>query len=70
MNMPLQNRQVAGAMRIDGVVRGHIDGTINGVVHAVVKGNVSAYIENGDVRMINENNEEETAPNGPEGEGI
>ena len=54
MNMPLQTKQISGAMRIDGVVRGRIDGTVNGVVHAVVRGNVSAYIENGDVQMIEE----------------
>jgi hypothetical protein len=52
MNMPIQNRQISGAMRIDGVVRGRIDGTVNGVVHAVVKGNVSAFIDNGNVKMI------------------
>ena len=59
-------------MRIDGVVRGHIDGNINGVVHAVVKGNVSAYIENGDVKMLDDKNveNEETAPDGSKGEGI
>ena len=59
MNMPIQNRQISGAMRIDGVVRGRIDGTVNGVVHAVVKGNVSAFIDNGNVKMIedDENNE-------------
>ncbi|MBP3825989.1 MAG: MMPL family transporter [Butyrivibrio sp.] len=71
MNMPLQTRQVAGAMRIDGIVRGHIDGTINGVVHAVVKGNVSAYIENSDVTMLDENSgNEDTTPDGTKGEGI
>jgi hypothetical protein len=71
MNMPLQTRQVAGAMRIDGVVRGHIDGTINGVVHAVVKGNVSAYIENSDVTMLDENSgNEDTTPDDINGEGI
>ncbi len=58
MNMPLQTRQHSGSMRIDGVVRGHIDGTVNGVVHAVVKGNVSAYIENGDVTMLDDNNDQ------------
>ena len=71
MNMPLQTRQISGAMRIDGVVRGHIDGTINGVVHAVVKGNVSAYIENSDVTMLDENSgNEDTTPNDLNGEGI
>ena len=61
MNMPIQTRQRAGIMRIDGMVRGHIDGTINGVVHAVVKGNVNAYIENSDVEMMEENDKEEDA---------
>ena len=54
MNMPLQTKQIAGAMRIDGTVRGHIDGNVNGVIHAIVRGNVSAYIENGDVQMLDE----------------
>ncbi|MCR5155993.1 MAG: MMPL family transporter [Butyrivibrio sp.] len=61
MNMPLQTKQLSGAMRIDGVVRGKIDGTVNGVVHAVVRGNVSAYIENGDVQML-EDNEDTSTP--------
>ena len=54
MNMPLQTKQISGAMRIDGVVRGKIDGTINGVVHGVVRGNVNAYIENSNVQMLEE----------------
>ncbi len=72
MNMPLQTKQIAGAMRIDGVVRGRIDGTVNGVVHAVVKGNVSAYIENGDVKMLDENSEfnENEVLDVAEGEGV
>ena len=55
MNMPVQTKQLTGAMRIDGVVRGRIEGTVNGVVHATVKGNVNAYIENGDVKMLDDN---------------
>ncbi|WP_029231012.1 efflux RND transporter permease subunit [Butyrivibrio sp. VCB2006] len=54
MNMPLQTRQRAGTMRIDGLVRGHIDGNINGVVHAIVKGNISAYVESSDIQMLDE----------------
>ena len=54
MNVPLQTRQIAGAMRIDGMVRGRIEGNVTGVVHAVVRGNVSAYIESGDVKMLDE----------------
>ena len=41
-------------MRIDGLVRGHIVGNINGVVHAVFKGNISAYVENSDIRMLDD----------------
>ena len=54
MNAPIQTRQVSGAMRIDGYVRGRIEGNVNGVVHATVKGNVSAYIDNDDIKMIDE----------------
>ena len=54
MNMPIQTRQRTGTMRIDGLVRGHIDGNINGVVHAIVKGNISAYVENSDIQMIDD----------------
>ncbi|WP_022776184.1 efflux RND transporter permease subunit [Butyrivibrio sp. AE2015] len=54
MNVPLSTKQRSGTMRIDGAIRGHIDGNITGVVHAVVKGNVSAFIENGDVTMMDE----------------
>ena len=57
MNMPIQTKQISGAMRIDGFVRGRIEGTVNGIVHATVKGNVSAYIENGEVQKIDENSE-------------
>ena len=58
MNVPLQTRQIAGAMRIDGMVRGRIEGNVTGVVHAVVRGNVSAYIESGDVKMLDESDSE------------
>lgn len=54
MNMPLQTKQLAGSMRIDGMVRGRINGTITGVVHGVVKGEVSAFIDNGQVEMLDE----------------
>ncbi len=73
MNMPIQNRQASGVMRIDGVVRGRVDGTINGVVHAVVKGNVNAYIENSDIKMLSEEEMkelEQTALDELEQEGI
>ena len=59
MNMPIQTKQRTGSMRIDGFVRGHIDGNINGVIHATLKGNVSAYVESGDIEMIDENTDGE-----------
>ena len=59
MNMPIQTKQRTGSMRIDGLVRGHIDGNINGVIHATLKGNVSAYVESGDIEMIDENTDGE-----------
>ena len=59
MNMPIQTKQRTGSMRIDGLVRGHIDGNINGVIHATLKGNVSAYVESGDIEMIEENADRE-----------
>ena len=54
MNVPLQNKQLSGTMRIDGMVRGRIEGNVTGMVHAVVKGKVSAFIDNDDVKMIDE----------------
>lgn len=60
MNMPLSTKQLSGVMRIDGVVRGKIDGTVNGVVHAVVRGKVSAYIENADVKVLKDEEGDQT----------
>ena len=54
MNVPLQTKQRVGTMRIDGAIRGHIDGNIVGVIHGVVKGNVSAYIDIGNVTMMDD----------------
>ena len=73
MNMPVQNKQVSGAMRIDGLVRGRIDGTINGVVHGIVRGNISAYIENDNIKMLDEDSAEPGDPeiiNVTEEEGV
>ncbi|WP_026652222.1 MMPL family transporter [Butyrivibrio proteoclasticus] len=66
MNMPLQTKQIAGTMRIDGMVRGKINGTITGIVHGVVKGEVSAFIDNGNVEILDEDNivDEEDSPQG------
>lgn len=55
MNMPVRTKQKTGLMRIDGFVRGHIDGNVDGTVHAIVRGNLSAYVESGDVQMLEGN---------------
>ena len=54
MKMPLQSINRRGSMRIDGAIRGHIDGEITGVIHANVRGNVSAFIQNEDIDMLEE----------------
>ncbi len=54
MNMPIQNRQSTGVMRIDGAVRGHIDGNVVGTMHAVVRGNISAFIDNNNITVMDE----------------
>ena len=61
MNMPLQTKQLSGSMRIDGAVRGRISGNVTGVMHAVVRGEISAYIDNGDVQMLDDGENEEGA---------
>ena len=54
MNVPIQSRQRSGSMRIDGAVRGHINGTINGVIHATLKGDISAYVDNESIQMLDD----------------
>lgn len=46
MNLPIQNRQMTGTVRINGMVRGRINGTVTGTMNAVVRGDISAYIDN------------------------
>ncbi|MCR5735574.1 MAG: MMPL family transporter [Lachnospiraceae bacterium] len=55
MNMPIRTKNASGLMRIDGVVRGRINGTVTGTMHAIVRGDVSAYVEAGDVTLLDEN---------------
>ncbi len=59
MNMPIQNRQTTGVMRIDGAVRGHIDGNIVGTMHAVVRGSISAFIDNNSITELSDDPEAE-----------
>ena len=69
MNMPLQTKQIAGRMRIDGLVNGKVNGMVNGVVHAYVRGNVSAYIDNDDVKVLDVD-EEDAMPDEVTEEGV
>ncbi len=69
MNMPLQTKQLAGRMRIDGLVNGKVNGMVNGVVHAYVRGNVSAYIDNDDVKVLDVD-EEDAMPDEELEEGV
>lgn len=59
MNMPIQTRQAAGLMRIDGAVRGRIEGTVVGTMHATVRGNISAYIDNSAITELPDDVNEE-----------
>lgn len=54
MNMPIRTKNVAGLIKVDGLVRGRIDGVVTGTMKAIVRGNVSAYVEAGDVRELSE----------------
>ena len=64
MNMPIQNRQTTGVMRIDGAVRGHIDGNIVGTMHAVVRGSISAFIDNNNITELSNDPEAEIGVDG------
>ena len=52
MNMPLKNRTASGLIRVDGAIRGHINGTVTGTMSAIVRGDVSAFIEAGNMEVI------------------
>ncbi|SCY70656.1 efflux RND transporter permease subunit [Butyrivibrio sp. INlla14] len=57
MNMPMQAEARAGSMRIDGLIRGHVDGNLYGTFHGIVKGKINAFIDNNDVKELDESNE-------------
>ena len=66
MNMPLKNLNASGLIRVDGAIRGHINGTVTGTMSAIVRGDVSAFIDSGNLEVIDENKDapipEETPP--------
>ena len=55
MNMPLKNLTATGLIRVDGAISGHINGTVTGTMSAIVRGDVSAFIDSGNLEVIDEN---------------
>ncbi len=54
MNMPIKNQKGEGLLKVSGNIRGHINGEVVGTINGVVKGEVSAYITNGEMRQLEE----------------
>jgi uncharacterized membrane protein YdfJ with MMPL/SSD domain len=54
MNMPIRNRSASGLIRVDGAIRGQINGTVTGTMTAIVRGSVSAFIDAGNMEVIDE----------------
>lgn len=54
MNMPLKNMTVSGLIRVDGAIRGQINGTVTGTMTALIRGDVSAFIDNRNIKVLNE----------------
>ena len=59
MNMPLKNRTASGLIRVDGAIRGHVNGTVTGTMSAIIRGDVSAFIESGNLEVIDEDKDPE-----------
>ena len=74
MNMPLKNIAASGLIRVDGAIRGQVNGTVTGTMTAIIRGDVSAFIDTGNLTVLNEDGSEgdadppgiETLPAGPE----
>ena len=54
MNMPIRNRTAAGLIRVDGAIRGQVNGTVTGTMTAIIRGSVSAFIDAGNMEVIDE----------------
>ncbi len=54
MNMPLKNFNATGLIRVDGAIRGRINGTVTGTMTGLIRGDVSAFIDNRNVQVIDE----------------
>ena len=60
MNMPIRTIAASGLVRVDGAIRGRINGTVTGTMTAIIRGDVSAYIDAGNLKVLDEE--------GPEGD--
>ncbi len=54
MNMPLKNHAATGLIRVDGAISGHINGQVTGTMSAIIRGDVSAFIDSGNLEVLNE----------------
>ena len=55
MNMPLKNLTATGIIRVDGAISGRINGQVTGTMSAIIRGDVSAFIDSGNLEVLNEN---------------
>lgn len=56
MNMPVKSRSASGLIRIDGAVRGKINGVVTGTMNAVVRGEISAFVDVGNMEILEDDN--------------
>lgn len=56
MNMPVRPKTATGLMRVEGMVRGNVDGVFTGYMRGIVRGNLNAFVENGELTELNEEN--------------
>lgn len=54
MNMPVKTKTAQGLMRVEGMVRGNIDGVFTGYMRGIVRGNLNAFVENGELTELSE----------------
>ena len=54
LSLPVAPQSVAGLVRVDGFVQGHIDGTVVGVMHATIRGNVNLLMQSGNAVPVEE----------------
>lgn len=62
MNMPIKNLTATGLIRVDGAIRGHVNGTVTGTMSAIIRGDVSAFIDSGNLEVLDENKDAPLEP--------